>query len=45
LPIRIYHYLTEKSDPAVAAVSALVVVFVALATWIIDRLIGLQNIL
>ena len=44
LPIALYNYLNQNSDPTVAAVSTLLVLFGFGASWLLHRLVGLDNL-
>ena len=44
LPIALFNYLTQTSDPTVAAVSTLLVLFGLAASLLVHKLIGLDNL-
>lgn len=45
LPVRMYMYAVESIDPMMAAVSALMIAFTAVAMLVLDRVYGLDRVL
>lgn len=45
LPVAMYTYVREYTDPTIAAISSLLIIFTTLGTFIVDRTLGLKRVL
>jgi putative spermidine/putrescine transport system permease protein len=45
LPVAMYTYVREYTDPTIAAISALLIIITTLGTLIVDRTLGLKKVL
>jgi putative spermidine/putrescine transport system permease protein len=45
LPVAMYTYVREYTDPTIAAISSLLIIITTLGTFIVDRTLGLKRVL